>query len=532
MEILPRLTYSYRSMSVGDYPDTSFDRLAGEVLESLSEGCQVIGRDFTYLYVNDAVTRHGHMSRNELLGRTMMECYPGIDETEMFGRLRRCMQERVHDQMENEFTYPDGSTGWFELHFIPVPEGVCILSLDISDRKRSEAALERTEAQLRHAQKMEAVGRLAGGVAHDFNNILSAVLSYTGLILDELPPNDPLREDVEEIQKAGQRAAALTKQLLAFSRQHVLAPRPIDMNRVLGGIESMLRRLLEADVELTLLPAPALGSIMADPGAVEQILLNLAVNARDAMPGGGKLTIETRNVELDQDYASDHPGVRPGPHVMLAVSDTGIGMDEETQARVFEPFFTTKDKDKGTGLGLSTVFGIVKQSGGHICLHSEPDSGATFKVYFPRVESASEERSPPPAPDPSHGSETILLVEDDDQLRAAASSILRRRGYRVLEAGNAGEALLACEQHSATIHLLLTDLVMPRMNGQKLAERLATLRPGMRVLFMSGHTDDAVLQHGIVDSEVSYLQKPITPETLAQKVRQVLGAPSAGLPPE
>ncbi len=514
------------------HAQSSLDRLAREVLESLREGCQVIGRDYRYLYVNEAVARHGHKSREELLGHTMMECYPGIEATDMFSMLRRCMNERLHAQMENEFSYPDGATGWFELRFIPVPEGVCILSLDISDRKRSEAALERTEAQLRHAQKMEAVGRLAGGVAHDFNNILSAVLSYTSLVLDDLPANDPLREDIEEIEQAGQRGAELTKQLLAFSRQQVLAPRAVDVNQILGAIENMLRRLLGADVELTLLPAPAVGTIVADPGAVEQILLNLAVNARDAMPSGGKLTIETRNVELDEEYARDHLGVKPGPYVMLAVSDTGTGMDKETQARIFEPFFTTKDKDKGTGLGLSTIFGIIKQSAGHIWLYSEPGSGATFKIYLPRVESEPEDGATPPPPDSSRGNETILLVEDDDQVRNVACSILRRRGYRVLATTNAGEALLACEQHTATIHLLLTDVVMPRMNGRQLAERLAKLRPGMKVLFMSGYTDEAVMQHGVLESEVAYLQKPITPEALAQKVRQVLGARSTWpLPP-
>lgn len=499
------------------------DRLARQVLESLREGCQVIGRDYKYLYVNDAVTRHGLKSREELLGRAMTECYPGIDATDMFAVLRKSMDQRIHEQMENEFTYPDGSRGWFELRFIPVPEGVCILSLDISERKRSEAELERTEAQLRHAQKMEAVGRLAGGVAHDFNNILSAILSYTDLLLDDLKPTDPLREDIEEIEKAGQRAAELTNQLLAFSRQQLLEQRAVDVNQILGGIEKMLRRLLGADVELTLLPAPAVGTVMADPGAIEQILVNLVVNARDAMPTGGKLTIETRNTELDEDYAREHLDVTPGQYVMFAVSDTGAGMDRETQARVFEPFFTTKDKDKGTGLGLSTTFGIAKQSGGHIWLYSEPGKGTTFKVYLPRAENAPETSSSPPSAQSSRGHETILLVEDDDQVRAVARTILRRRGYRVLEATNAGEALLACEQHTATIHLLLTDIVMPRMSGRQLAERLADLRPKMKVLFMSGYTDEAVMQHGVLESEVAYLQKPITPETLARRVREVLG---------
>lgn len=501
--------------------------VARDVLDRLIEGCQVIGTDYRYLYVNEALVRYARRGKDELIGRTMTECYPGIDETPMFAALQRCMLARQHERMENEFTFPGGSKGWFELRFIPVPQGVCILSLDITAEKRSQRDLATAEEQLRQVQRLEAIGRLAGGVAHDFNNVLSVILSYCDFMLTDLRPGDPLRADVEQIQQAGQRAAALTRQLLAFSRQQAMQLQVLDLNEVVAGAETMLRRLLGADVALTLLLAQGLWKVKADPGQIEQIVVNLAVNARDAMPTGGKLSIETKNVELDEQYAELHHGVEPGPYVMLAVSDTGHGMDPDTQARVFEPFFTTKELGRGTGLGLATVFGIVKQCGGHIWLYSEPGHGATFKIYLPRAAAGAVPRAtatvPPVA---TRGTETVLVVDDDDQVRGVTVGILRRAGYRVLEASNAGEALLICEEHSSRIHLLLTDVVLPRVSGRQLAERVAGIRPDMRVLYMSGYTNDAVLQHGILESDVAYLQKPITPDALTRKVREVLDARS------
>jgi signal transduction histidine kinase len=391
-------------------------------------------------------------------------------------------------------------------------------------RRRAEETLQKTEEQLRQAQKLEAIGSLAGGVAHDFNNMLSVILSYANLALEELAPAGALREDILEIKRAGERAGELTRQLLAFSRQQVLEPHVIDLNRVVGGMDKMLRRLLGEHVELAAFPAHRVGKVLADKSQIEQVLMNLVVNARDAMPLGGKLTIETANVILDQAYCAAHVGANPGPHVLLSVTDTGTGMDHETQERIFEPFFTTKGPGQGTGLGLSTVFGIVKQSGGHVWVHSELGHGTTFKVYLPRVEGHEEPASDPPGPLQVRGSETILLVEDEDQVRGLMRTVLRRHGYDVLEAQNGGEAFLICEQYRSRIDLLLTDLVLPRMNGRQVAERLMGMRPGVKVLFVSGHTDTSLLPPGTVapDTAFAFLQKPITPEALLRKVREIL----------
>jgi signal transduction histidine kinase len=383
-------------------------------------------------------------------------------------------------------------------------------------------ALRHSEEQLRQSQKLEAVGRLAGGIAHDFNNLLSVILSYSELLLRGSRPGHSIRVELEEIKKAGQRAADLTRQLLAFSRQQVLDLKVLDLNELVTGISTMLTRVLGEDIELKTEAAPGLGKVRADPGQIEQVIMNLAVNARDAMPTGGRLTIETADVLVDEGHAREHPGVSPGEHVMIAVSDTGSGMDESTRSRVFEPFFTTKERGKGTGLGLSTVFGIVRQSGGHIGLHSELGRGTRFTIYLPRVEDSVETISSIPPAVEARGTETILLVEDEEQVRNVTAGILRSAGYCLLEAARPKEAIALCEGHPAEIHMLLTDVVMPEMNGRQLATRVTLLRPAIKVLFMSGYTDDAILRHGILDSGVAFLQKPLTPTGLTRKVREVL----------
>ena len=388
-------------------------------------------------------------------------------------------------------------------------------------------------AQLQQSQKMEAVGRLAGGVAHDFNNLLTAITGYSDLSLRRLQPGDPLRRNIEEVKRAAGRAADLTHQLLAFSRKQVLQPRVLDLNGVILEMEKMLRRLIGEDMELLYDLNTSLGRVKADPGQLQQVLLNLAVNARDAMPGGGKLTIQTANTYLDREYAGQHVAVVPGPYVVLAVSDNGCGMDEATRAKIFEPFFTTKQQGEGTGLGLATVYGIVKQSHGNIWVYSEVGQGTTFKIYLPLVEGDAEPLRPAERVESlSAGTETILLVEDDEMVRRITSTILRQAGYEVLEAVDGESALRTCRQHEGTIHLALTDVVMPGMSGRVVADRLKELRPDVGVLFMSGYTEEAIVRHGVLHEGVNFLEKPFTPDTLTRKAREVLGAskPEAAAP--
>jgi PAS domain S-box-containing protein len=475
-----------------------------------------------FLAVNPAAVRRYGYSVPEFLGMTIRDIRPPSEQERLEAVLaQRATGARYIDNVRHlrkggePIDVEILSDG---LVFAGRPARL-VLVRDVSERRR-------LESQLRQSQKMEAVGRLAGGIAHDFNNLLTAITGYSDLLLHDLSPEDPRRQDVEEIGKATARAAALTQQLLAFSRKQVLQPRVIDLNMVVNNARNLLQRLIGEHITLETSCAPDLGAVRADLAQFEQVIVNLAVNARDAMPQGGKLLIETRNVSLEDAHLTEDSVISPDGYVQLTVTDTGIGMDDETKARLFEPFFTTKGLGKGTGLGLSTVYGIVKQSGGTIWVYSEPGTGTTFKIYLPRVNAEAEPLGPSTlslaAP---RGDETILFVEDEPALRAVACRSLAMQGYRVMDAPDAETALAMAAGFPGTIHLMVTDVIMPGLSGHELARRLTAAREGLRVLYISGYTDDAIVSHGVLAPGVSYLQKPFSPDTLARRVREVLDAP-------
>jgi PAS domain S-box-containing protein len=471
-----------------------------------------------------ALRVHGY-SLEEMVGQPISLLEPGIS--------REAVEERSRLTAEGKPMYmrhrrKDGSE--FDVESVARRAQIggrnafLAVERDITERKRAEEEREKLLTQLAQAQKMESIGRLAGGIAHDFNNLLTVINGYSLLLLGKLNAADPLRAGLQEIHKAGERAAGLTLQLLAFSRKQVLEPRVLDLNHEVDQMRSMLERLVGEDVEVRVELSAQAGSVHADPHQLEQVIMNLVVNARDAMPHGGKLLIETAGLELDERYVQSHPEAHAGRHVLLAVSDSGVGMDDETRRRIFEPFFTTKGLGKGTGLGLSMVEGIVAQSGGHIEVYSEPGHGTTFKVYLPKVEEAAA-GSQPEAALALGGKETVLVVEDQPEVREYAVTVLKAYGYQVIQAESAGQALSLFERERGGIHLVLTDVVMPKVSGRELANRLEKLQPGIKVLFMSGYTDNVIVHHGVLEEGAQFIQKPFSPERLAARVREVLGPP-------
>lgn len=452
-----------------------------------------------------------------------IECIHADDRQRVLNSISESLRNRLDSRLEYRTKWPDGSTHWIagigRTFYSEAGEPIRAagVGIDITSQKN-------LEEQFRQAQKLEAIGSLAAGVAHDFNNVLTAILGYCDLLLDDAG-NDAHRADLEEIKKAGIHAASLTSRLLAFSRKQIVEPKILDLNAVVTDTGHMLQRMVGEDVEIEFHLASGLDLVKADPGQMNQVLMNLVVNARDALPQGGKLTVETANVQLDESDASTHLSVLPGPHVMLAVADNGMGMTAEVQARLFEPFFTTKEPGKGTGLGLASIYGIVKQSGGNIWVYSEPGHGTTFKIFLPRAAESEAAAGPADASVATlDGTETILVVEDSSGLRVLVSKILHRYGYSVLSAGTAEDALRLWHEHGGSIQLLLTDVVMPGTSGPSLASQLTSQHPAMRVLYMSGYTDDAIVRHGLLQGGAAFLQKPFAPDRLARKVRQVLDA--------
>ncbi|MGE3956971.1 MAG: ATP-binding protein [Vicinamibacterales bacterium] len=488
-------------------------------IEKLLEGVQIIGFDWTYLYLNEAAERHARRPAGELLGRRMTDCYPGIERTPMFQALKRVMQARQPEQCLNEFTYPDGHQGWFELLIEPVPDGVCILSLDISDRQRAQA-------HLREAQKMEAVGRLAGGVAHDFNEVLTAMLGFCDLMLARAGDDRDLAADVLEMRRASERAEQLTRQLLALGRRQVLVPRVIRLNQVVAELHAMLARLLGDTIRLVLDTAPDLEPTRVDPSQLEQVLMNLVANARDAMPRGGTLRIATANVTLDGRFVALHPGSHQGEYVSLAVEDTGCGMSPELVALIFEPFFTTKARGHGSGLGLSTVYGIVKQSGGYITIDSRPGVGTTVTTYFPVADGPLAELEAHADLRTMSGAETILLVAEDPAERDLMRRTLAPQGYTVAEAGDVWEALTIARSRPGRIDLLVTDVVLSEMNGPQLAQHVVAMRPDLRVLYVAGFAEAGALGRGATSHRISFLPRPFAPGALLASVRDALDRPA------
>jgi two-component system cell cycle sensor histidine kinase/response regulator CckA len=473
-----------------------------------------------FVYVNRASEILSGYAKDELVGMRFYDLvHPRFRDMVRQRGLDRQRGIEVPNRYEFTIVRKDGSERWVDYSAGKIEwqgrPAVLGTAVDITERKQAEEAL-------RQAQRLEAIGRLAGGVAHDFNNLLSVINGYCNLMLTQLDETHPLRADLEAIERAGRQAASLTQQLLAFSRRQILKPEVLNLNTVVAETHRMLKRVIGEDIDLVFVPAEDLGNVKVDPGQAEQVLMNLAVNARDAMPLGGTLTIETMNVELDEDYARQHPGVQPGRYVMLAVSDTGTGMDEAVRERIFEPFFTTKELGKGTGLGLAMVYGIVKQSGGNIWAYSEVGKGSTFKVYLPRVDEEVRERRPEPAEPRALGSETVLLVEDDEAVRKLAGRMLEGAGYKVLTADGGPEALRLVESAEKAPDILVTDVVMPAMSGRELWERLRARHPGMRVLYISGYTDNAIAHYGLLDPGTHLVSKPFTAGELAGMVRRVL----------
>jgi signal transduction histidine kinase len=500
-----------------------------EVLDSILEGIQVLGPDWRYLHVNDVAAQHGRSTKQALIGRTIQQCYPGIETTAVFAAMQRCMQDRTAHVMENEFTFPDGSRGHFELRIAPVPQGICVLSIDVTARKEAEAGRRKAEERLLHAQRMEAIGLLASGIAHDFNNLLTVILGQGEIALTR--DEGPRTEDVETLVLAARSAAGLTRQLLAYGRRSVQTREVVNLAFVIADLETILQRTLDDRIELVLDTDKPVATVEVDRTQLEQIVMNLVLNARDSIPGRGRITVALDTADFDSDYVLAHPDANLGPHSVLVVSDTGVGMDAATQARIFEPFFTTKVRGSGSGLGLSSVYGIVKQHGGSIVVRSAPGSGSTFLIHLPCATArATPEPERPPRHQPRAKGQpaTILVVDDRPEIGQLMQMMLTLDSHRVLLAQSGEQALSLWREHRPAIDLLITDSRMPGMSGSDLIHRVRQDDPELPVLCTSAQTEQDLADGGGLVASVSFLEKPFTRTQLRTIVHQMLGVGDAG----
>ncbi|HEX2915327.1 MAG TPA: ATP-binding protein [Chloroflexia bacterium] len=500
------------------------------ILDNASYVIYVKNREGQFMLVNRPFEALVNLSKNEIIGKTAHDIFPADMAELYFSSDLKVLESRTPLEIEEQVLLEDGPHLFLSYKFPLLdatgePYAMCDMSADVTEKKRTEEALQRSEEQFRQAQKMDAVGRLAGGVAHDFNNVLTAINGYCELLLETVPEEDEIHDDIGEIKRAAEQATMITRQLLILSRKEQLELKLVKLNDVVCEMFQMMKRLIGEDIEVLTSFESDLPSIYADSGRVQQVILNLVLNARDAMPNGGKLTIETNKVELEDDYTLDHLFVKPGHYVMLGVSDNGHGMDQETQSHIFEPFFTTKGQSKGTGLGLSTVYSIVKQFEGTIWVYSEPGVGTSFKIYLPVAQSEMEQPATSIRPSAAvHGTETVLVVEDEIIVLQLIQQVLKMYGYTVLEANTVEEAIRLSKQYSGQIDLLLSDMIMPRLSGPELREQVIKQRPAIKTLFMSGYTDLAIINQGLIQETSAYIEKPFSPAALARKVRSILDA--------
>ena len=495
------------------------------VLDSMLEGCQIIAFDWTYLYLNAMALTQSRRSSDELVGRRFTEVWPGIEQTPLYSHISDCLTHGVASEFENEFYYPDGKRGWFELRISPVDEGAFIMSIDITRRKELEALLRKSDEQLQQSQKLESIGRLAAGVAHDFNNMLSVILGRVELATIGRDVDDQIRSHLLEIQKAAESSARLTKQLLAFARRQTIAPRTVDINELIEDRLAMIRTLVGSTIEVIWIPHPDLDATFVDISQFEQVLLNLCINARDAIDSEGTITIETSNSVVDEQYMLTHVDAIVGNFVQLSVSDSGCGIARENLAKIFEPFFTSKQLGRGTGLGLSIVYGIVRQNNGFVNVYSEVGNGTTFRVYLPCISDNAIATATPAADEYlSRGNETVLLVDDEPAILDVTTQLLESLGYHVLATSSPAEAIRIANDYPQEIHLLCTDVVMQGITGPALATSIRRSRPTMKLLYTSGYTENVVVHNGVVDPGINFLNKPFTMRELNTKTRAALDA--------